>query len=537
MKKTSIRIQFAIIFISVLVGILFLCIIVNNIFLQRYSVGNKRKVMQNAYSKLNELFESSDGDYETEEFDVEFYDICNSNSLSVIVLDPSLEIVKSSMHDDNKVVERLYSFIFKHDPNYLFKGGQSDDAQDGSDKDDSNQDGSNRDDSKGNTDNPKDNPKVFFSENILEQNDNYIMCLSMDPRMGKEYIELMGNLDCGDIVLIRSAVESIRENAAVSNRFLAYVSLLALILGSVLIWYVATKITKPILQLADISNRMTHLDFQAKYEGRENNEIGYLGEHMNALSETLEKTISELKNANNELKDDLDKREKLDAMRSDFISNVSHELKTPIAIIQGYAEGLKDDVNEDPESREYYCEVIIDEATKMNRMVKNLITLNQLEFGSNSMNIEHFDLAELVRNFIASSRILADQAGARIEIESPENLYVWGDEYMIEEVVNNYFSNALHYLSGEKIIRVTLEQLEETARVTIFNTGANIPEEALDQIWTKFYKVDKARSREYGGSGVGLSIVKAIMESHHQKYGVENREDGVAFFFEVDCKS
>lgn len=515
MKMTSIRNQFTIIFISLLVGILFLCLLVNNIFFQRYSVGNKRRVIHTAYNTFNELFEDSEDDYESDEFNVLFENICNANGLSVVVLDPSLEVVKASMHDDTKVVERLTSYIFKNDPNYLFNGLDSEGRGQ---------------DERGLGNNNK-------GDNILEQSDNYVMRLSMDPRMGKEYIELMGNLDCGDVILIRSAVESIRENAAVSNRFLLYVSLLAIILGSVLIWYVAAKITNPILKLADISNRMAHLDFQAKYEGEDNNEIGYLGEHMNVLSETLENTISELKNANNELKDDLERREKLDEMRSDFISNVSHELKTPIAIIQGYAEGLLDEVNEDPESREYYCEVIIDEAAKMNRMVRNLLTLNQLEFGTNSMNIERFDLAELVRNCIASSGILAERADVSIDLKCPDSLFAWGDEYMIEEVFNNYLSNALHYVSGEKIIRVSLESRGDAARVTVYNSGDHIPDEAIDQIWTKFYKVDKARSREYGGSGVGLSIVKAIMESHHQNYGVENQPGGVSFFFEVDCKS
>ena len=130
---------------------------------------------------------------------------------------------------------------------------------------------------------------------------------------------------------------------------------------------------------------MTELDFEAKYQPgrRYHNEVDELGEYMNVMSTTLEHTISELKSANNQLQIDIDKKTQIDEMRKEFLSNVSHELKTPLALIQGYAEGLKECINDDAESREFYCDVIMDEASKMNQMVKNLLTLNQLEFGSN----------------------------------------------------------------------------------------------------------------------------------------------------------
>ena len=221
-------------------------------------------------------------------------------------------------------------------------------------------------------------------------------------------------------------------------------------------------------------------------------------------------------------------------MRKEFVANVSHELKTPIALIQGYAEGLQEGMAEDKESRDYYCEVIVDEAGKMNKMVKQLLTLSALESGNERTVMERFDLVELIEGVISASKILLEQNEITIKFESKEPVYVWADEFKIEEVVTNYLSNAIHHASGEKIIVIRIKHEEGQTRVSVFNTGTPIPEEELPNLWNKFYKVDKARTREYGGSGIGLSIVKAIIEGHGQKCGVENWDNGVEFWFTVD---
>ena len=217
-----------------------------------------------------------------------------------------------------------------------------------------------------------------------------------------------------------------------------------------------------------------------------------------------------------------------------FLSNVSHELKTPIALIQGYAEGLSEGVNDDPESRSFYCEVIMDEAAKMNNMVKKLLTLNQLEFGNDRVNMERFDIVALVENHIQSAGILTKQNGIQVRMDQREPIYVWGDEYKVEEVIMNYFSNAVNHCRGEKKIVLAFEESQDKVKIGVFNTGDPIPEESIPHLWEKFYKVDKARTREYGGSGVGLSIVKAIMESMNQDYGVENYTNGVLFWIKLE---
>ena len=310
--------------------------------------------------------------------------------------------------------------------------------------------------------------------------------------------------------------------------------MVAVLISALLVLWLSNRFSKPILELAKISERMKHLDFEVKYTGDDRTEIAVLGNNINELSEALEETISELKTANNELLKDIERKDKVDEMRREFLSNVSHELKTPIALIQGYAEGLREGVNDDAESREFYCDVIMDEAARMNTMVKKLLTLNQLEFGNEVVTMERFDVAALIKNYIVSCDILVKQNNVSIRMEEYDPIYVWGDEFKVEEVFANYFTNAINHAGGDKIIDIKIRKEEQSVRVSVFNTGEPIPQESVDHLWEKFYKVDKARTREYGGSGIGLSIVKAIMESMNQQYGVINYDNGVEFWFMLD---
>lgn len=336
--------------------------------------------------------------------------------------------------------------------------------------------------------------------------------------------------------MMRSPLESIRDAVEVFNRFLLLTGFVVIALSLGIAWYFANRLCNPILQLAELSKKMTNLDFEAKYTGNHSTEIDMLGNNFNVMSETLEHTISNLKKANNELLKDIEKKEQIENMRQEFLANVSHELKTPIALVQGYAEGLKEGISDDPESREFYCDVIIDEAGKMNQMVKNLLTLNQLEFGKEDLSFERFDVVALIQGVIQSCELLIEQSEANVHVRGEHPIYVWGDVFKVEQVVRNYFTNALHHVDGERVIEIKFTESEGGVRISVFNTGKPIPEEDLDHIWDKFYKVDKARTREYGGNGIGLSIVKAIMNSFHKEYGVYNYNNGVEFWFELDQK-
>lgn len=346
---------------------------------------------------------------------------------------------------------------------------------------------------------------------------------------------MVGNLDNGNPFLINTPAQSLKDSAIISNIFFLYIGVLTILVSSVIIWFMTRHITRPLQELSSLSQEMANLNFEAKYHSAGQDEISVLGNNLNKMSEALENTISELKTANNELQKDIEKKEQIDEMRKEFLSNVSHELKTPIALIQGYAEGLQECINDDAESREFYCDVIIDEAGKMNNMVKKLLTLNQLEFGNDKVSMERFDLTEVIRGVVQSAQLLAGQKEAELTFSQDAPIYVWGDEFKVEEVVTNYVSNALNHVDYERKIEVKAQKEGNVVRVSVFNTGDIIPKEDLEKVWIKFYKVDKARTREYGGSGIGLSIVKAIMDSMHKKCGVKNYENGVEFWFELSC--
>ena len=488
--KYSIQRQFTIIFGCLMAGTILLCWFINNTFLERYYINNKKHAMLEAYRVINAS--SNNGTLASDKFDIQFQNICAKNNINIVILDAEAKTLKTSANNYELLSKQLLSYLFNQD--------------------------------------------TTEDHRTILDHEKYQMIALKDDRTQQDFIDLWGVLDNGNLFLLRTPVESIRESVSLANRFLAYIGIGAAILASLIIMMVSRKISEPIKELTQISERMNHLDFDAKYEGKSRTEIALLGQNINQLSETLETTISELKSANNELLRDIEKKNKIEKMRTEFLSNVSHELKTPIALILGYAEGLKEDINEDPESRDFYCDVIMDEAEKMNMMVKKLLTLNQLEFGNDVVTMERFDIVELIRNYLQSASILIQQSEAQITFVQEEQVFVWGDEFKIEEVFMNYFTNALNHLDERKQIRIALANENGIVRVSVFNTGIPIPEDSLPHIWEKFYKVDKARTRAYGGSGVGLSIVKAIMESLHQRYGVCNHKDGVEFWFELECK-
>ncbi len=382
---------------------------------------------------------------------------------------------------------------------------------------------------------------LFGQDNAVQyldtRKDKYDVYKYFDAEVDTSYIDLVGYLDNGFVVFIRASFENIAESSDISSNFMAIVGILILLAGIIATVFISRSMTRPILQLAEISDKMAGLDFETKYKGKRKDEIGKLGDSINTLSDRLEDTITELKTANIELERDIAHKIEIDEMRKEFLSNVSHELKTPIALIQGYAEGLQDNINDDDaESRNFYCDVIIDESRKMNNMVKKLLSLNEIEFGSNKLDLERFDIVELVRSVSSSMELIAKSAEVNIVFNEHEPVYVMADESMIEEVVTNYLSNAIHYAEGQKIVDITFKEVEnKKIRISVFNTGNNISDEDMENIWVKFYKADKARTREYGGNGIGLSIVKAIMDQHNEKYGVQNHTAGVEFWFELSC--
>lgn len=376
----------------------------------------------------------------------------------------------------------------------------------------------------------------------LESNDNFTIKKQRDSKNGLSYMMLSGKLENGYFLYIRIPLNSIQDSVSISNNFLLMMAGFTILVASIMVTIVSRKFTEPILELNNIAKKMSNLDFSQKYKvTNARDEINDLGRSINTMSDKLERTIKQLRSSNIELERDIEEKSKIDEMRKTFISDVSHELKTPIALIQGYSEGLLENVNNDEESRKFYAEVILDETNKMDKLVKQLLELMKLEYGKREFNNKEFNIVELEKEVIRKTNVMIEEKQAEIKFEENEDIRVFADDFYIEQVLTNYLTNAIKNVKemyGEKYIKISNEINEEKNKVCIkvFNTGEPISEENLNRIWNRFYKADESRHREDGGTGIGLAFVKAIMSNYDNKYGVKNLENGVEFYFELDMR-
>ncbi len=466
--------------------------LMNSLFLEAYYMNYKTSSMEDAFRTLNKA--ASDGLLYEDSYSDRIDELSSKENLSIMVISSDGSVIMETERRSSAMMEQLYGLILG-----------------------------------GNSANPQ----------TIKANDKYSIQRTTEERTGNEFLTLWGTLDDGNLMLMRTAVQSVNDAARMSNRLLIYIGIAALVLGICFSAWAARHITRPVYEMTELSGRMIELDFDAKYTPRKTmNELDLLGVRMNDLSDTLEKTIGELKQANTKLLKDIDLRDENERMRREFISNVSHELKTPLALIKGYAEGLDEGMADDPETAGYYLSVIVDETDKMTRIVNQLLSLNRLEYGQQQIKLERFDLMALLNGCISAHRIMLVDKGISISVDKknlPEDtVAIWSDMSLTEQVIDNYLSNAIHYASHEKRIEIRLEPRNDKLRMTVFNTGDPIDEQALPHLWEKFYKVNEARTREYGGSGIGLSVVRAIADGLNTECGVDNYENGVGFWLDFD---
>ena len=381
-----------------------------------------------------------------------------------------------------------------------------------------------------------------IKNNVIEKNNKYTISRFRDNKTNLNFIMLTANLDNSYKLYIRMPVAAIEESVNISNEFLSIIAIFVIIIGGIVLSIVSKRFSDPIIELNEITKNMSKLDFTQKYKTSDaNDEIDMLGENINLLSDRLENTINQLKNTNIELEKDIEEKSKIDEMRKSFISDVSHELKTPIALIQGYSEGLIENINSDDESRKFYAEVILDETTKMDKLVKQLLELMKLEYGKKQFNNKEFDLVELENEIIRKASVMSEKENVIIENNTSGEIKVYADDFYIDQVLTNYITNAIKYateINGEKRARIEneIDKKNNKVRVKVFNTFVKFSEEEINRIWNRFYKIDESRNRENGGNGIGLSLVKAIMNNYGNKYGVKNVAGGVEFYFELDLE-
>ena len=382
---------------------------------------------------------------------------------------------------------------------------------------------------------------VYNLRNSLLYSQNNIVIQRVEESKNNQYLLLKSYLDNGYINYIKIQIQPIKETVRISNNLLVMIGILMIIITAIIASIIANKFAKPILQLNRITKRMANLDFSQRYRISDTeDEINMLGRNINEMSDKLELTINRLQSNNSKLEQNIEEKSKIDEMRKQFISDVSHELKTPIALIQGYAEGLIENVNSDEESRKFYAEVILDESNKMDTMVKRLLELMKLEYQERKFNNTEFDLTELIKEELRRNTVVIKENNIKIEFDDKKKIKVFADPEYIEQVISNYLTNAIKHTdekNGEKKIIIRTENRKDKVRIYVYNTGENIPKENINKIWGRFYKVDSSRNRNTGGTGIGLALVKAIMNNYNNEYGVENHENGVEFYCDINKKA
>lgn len=362
----------------------------------------------------------------------------------------------------------------------------------------------------------KNNEYVFKEITLLDYRGK-VLILFM-PYMRDRYIEII------------TPLSFIQEGLEISTRYHLLIIVLALIIGSSMSFVFSKKMTDPILELKEITQRISLLDFNIKFEKERKDEIGELGYAINKMGGTLEKNIDEINKVNKKLMEDIENEKRLDKLRKEFIASVSHELKTPIAIIQGYAQGLMENIAETEEDRNFYCEIIVEESLKMDSLVKELLLITQMDSGYFKIEKEKVDLYQMIKDI----RDKYSSKNREIKYIGEKDIFAYCDEKYIDRVLENLVVNALKYSTGDREVTITVDDIENRYKVIISNESENLSEDDLENIWTPFYRVNKARD----GHGLGLAIVRGILENHKSNFGVYITEKNIInFWFELEKSS
>ena len=493
-KLKSVRFKLFLIMCIVIIFIVCCLIIINSIVLGSFYAYSKVVTVRNVYNKINDYYANVNSNMNLEE---ELRNIAFKNNFDIAIQTDNNIILYSTDKDFITAIDTVMNMNQMEESN---------------------------------------------EPNVIYRDSNMVIRKIAGSNSSMSYMLLSGELVNSYKLYIRIPIAPIEESVRISNSVLVFIGCITIIVSGIIASVISKKFTDPILELNGITNKMAKLDFSQKYRIKDtDDEINELGKNINTMSNKLETVINQLRDNNIELEKDIEEKPKIDEMRKQFISDVSHELKTPIALIQGYAEGLVENVTTDDESRKFYAEVILDESNKMDKLVKQLLELMKLEYGKREFNNEKFDLRELVNEVIRKCDVMIKEKGIKVNLNVKEPIYVFVDEFYIDQVVTNYFTNAIKHaeeVNGRKEINIYIEKIKDKKKIRlyVYNTGENIKEEDLERIWKRFYKVDSSRNREDGGTGIGLALVKAIMNNYQNEYGVHNKEDGVEFYFDLDIE-
>ncbi|WP_144514442.1 sensor histidine kinase [Bacillus thuringiensis] len=327
-----------------------------------------------------------------------------------------------------------------------------------------------------------------------------------------------------EFIYTLSSLQPITKATDLMRDYYVYIIVFVLVLSLIVCFYYSRIITKPLLKINKAMKKIMEFQFQDKLSIKSKNEIGELSSNINQLSERMEGYI-------NQLKTDLEKEKKLEQTRKDFIAGVSHELKTPLSVMQISASMLQDGIA--PEMNQYYWNALEKEIEKMNVLINEMLSLAKYESGTYQIQMEQVYIGDLIQKIQKDLQVQTDEKSLQIKLNI-DNVCVKGKRNLLEQVITNLFTNAIRYTDAKQTIMIDVKEEQHDVYIGFENKGAHIEEENIDKIWGQFYRIDKSRKRVSGGTGLGLSIVKNIFDLHGALHGVTNTKDGVLFYFRLE---
>lgn len=330
------------------------------------------------------------------------------------------------------------------------------------------------------------------------------------------------------LVVVSTSVQAVNQAEQAMGRILPWLFLCILCISLLASFFYSWYVTGSVVKLSRISKKMSKLDFDWQCDEKRTDEIGILARSLNELSDRLSTALKELQEANRSLQTDIEQERLLEQKRLEFFSAVSHELKTPVTIIKGQMEGMIHQVGV-YKDRDKYLVRSYQVACTMEELVQEILTVSRMESSGFSLAVENLDFTALVKGCMHKQEDLFLQKEMVIEKDISGPFILQGDKKMLQKVVNNIISNAFHYSSAGSRIRVNLEKLSDSVTLRVENFGVHLDEESIPRLFDAFYRTEKSRNRNTGGSGLGLYIVKMILEFHKAEYQIENTSAGVAF--------
>jgi len=307
--------------------------------------------------------------------------------------------------------------------------------------------------------------------------------------------------------------------------FIPYIVGIILIFTIISVSFYSKMITKPLLQINNLAKKMANLDFNETCTVNSEDEIGQISLSLNQMSSNLQKSLKELKNANIQLKSDIQKKQEAEKKRTEFVATISHELKTPITAVKGQLEAMIYNIGP-YKDHDKYLRRSYKIMSDMDDLVKDVLNVSKWEYYEPQN--QHINLADLVRTCSDNLDYFYKQKDINLTLEL-EEVTTWVDPSLIRRAIGNVMNNAVKYSPQDAIIHISLTIQNQHPVLRIFNSGNTISESELDKIFEPFYRLEKSRNRDTGGSGLGLYIVQQILDLHHVKYEIKNTEEGVAF--------